>query len=185
MQGQGVIIGVSGFICSGKSTLARMLTKLDSGIDVVSFRKFFSHEMRRIRIPISRETMDNFAEEYRKVHSENAVFEGLWKLASKTNIVVVDGIRTPFAVSWFLNIAGYKYIGIHLYAPLHMRECRLAVRRDDISAEKLRRYDTLLEASGLAKVSSSASRQINNSGTISELRSIATELYRQILDGEV
>ncbi len=175
-----LILGVSGLVCAGKSTFARFLRRIDPGVQDFGFRRFFEALMVAKDINVGRKQLDNFAEEYRRAHGSEEVFQRMFTPRASGGLIVADGIRTPGALKWFSARPGYSYIGLYIDASLASRRERLAMRLEEMKTSELLEYDLRLRQCGLDIVRQSADYEFQNDGSLDDLYVSAQRLMVDI-----
>jgi dephospho-CoA kinase len=175
------IIGISGLICVGKSTFVKILLENNINIEVVSFRNFFSEKMAKDLVPITRKNLELFSANYRQKHGNSDVFKKMLNLTNKTKTILVDGIRTIEAASWFSSLTE-KYLSVYIKAPFSLRSKRLMKRESDINISQLQEFDSKLLHGGLNDLLNSSDFIIDNSGSINEFYKIAIEFNNNFIN---
>ncbi len=140
------IIAFVGLPLSGKSTAAKVAEEM--GIPVVVMGDVIREEVRRRSLELTDENAGKIASELRRKEGMDAIAKRciprIRDAASKSRIVVVDGIRGIAEVECFRREFGDDFILIHIDSPIELRFERVLKRKrkDDVaSIEDLKQRD--------------------------------------------
>ena len=89
-----IVIGLLGTIGSGKGTAAKFLKK-KYGFKIVTMGNMIRMLARKLKIPVSRKSLQDLQEKYRKRYGEDYFINLVWQKinASKHKRWIIDGIR--------------------------------------------------------------------------------------------
>ena len=175
------LVGISGLICSGKSTFARLLATHTGG-EVVSFRSFFANQALSLGLPISRENLDAVSEKFLQDKGLTEAVKGVLALRKQSGILVLDGVRMVETVRCIEKIGCWRYCGVFVEADWKIRASRLGRRHEhgDLAENELRRYDERLMSLGLRTLRTQATWNIVNEGTLDDLAGPAVRVAADI-----
>jgi len=123
-----VVIGITGTIASGKSTVAEILT--EKGFKYYSVRNFLVDELEKKGLQINRENMVQVANELRTNNSSSYIIEKLYNQAKERNEnCVIESLRNPGEVSYLKDKGGFHLIAVD--ADPKVRYDRLKIRSGD------------------------------------------------------
>lgn len=90
-----LIIGITGTLGAGKGTVVEYLVK-EKGFKHFSVRNFLVEELKRMNLPVNRDTMTELGNELRAEHGAGYIIEALYEQAEKEgNNAVIESIRNP------------------------------------------------------------------------------------------
>jgi dephospho-CoA kinase len=117
-----MVIGISGRICAGKTTTARLLEEV--GLAYTRFSLVVDDEIAaRGEVP-DRTTRQRMGMEISRTKGQRWLCEKvLDRVAGQSNIVV-DGLRFPEDHAFFVERFGSKFIHLHIEAPDELRAQR-------------------------------------------------------------
>lgn len=182
-----IIIGITGYIGSGKGTVVDYLTKT-KGLKHFSARAFITKEVEKRGLPVIRENMSNVSDNLRQKHSPSFIIESLYHEAKKSGVdCIIEAIRTPGEVDALRNI-GHFYL-FAVTADLPLRYERIVLRGNETDHIS---FDTFAEQDRREATSTDPNKQnvdacikkadvvFNNNGTIEELHEEIEEAVREL-----
>ncbi len=128
------VIGLTGYTCSGKSWLARLLGS--RGFSVINLGDFTREVARERNIPVRRhESWDLFASLIKENPSWRVprILEAMRKLDS--DHVVIDGIRTPEEAEALKKQIGLRFLLVEVRLKDSLRLARAGSRRREVDHE--------------------------------------------------
>jgi predicted nuclease with RNAse H fold/uncharacterized protein YprB with RNaseH-like and TPR domain/dephospho-CoA kinase len=161
----GLVVGISGRICAGKTTAARLLE--ERGFAYTRFSLVIDDEIRsRGEVP-NRTTRQRVGTEIHMSKGQRWLCERVLDLVSEQPFIVIDGLRFPEDHAFFVERFGSQFVHLHLDAPDAVREKRYTESSPgELSFNDVDRQPVeakINELSGLATAIT------GNFGTISEL----------------
>jgi dCMP deaminase len=107
-----MIIGLTSFIASGKSTFCKYLEK--KGFEVLSCSDLLREECKKRNLKLTRDNLQNIGNELRKEYGADVLAK---RLSEKINLdlnknYVIDSIRTPAEIKEFKKLPKFKLIFI-------------------------------------------------------------------------
>ncbi len=126
-----IIVGLTGEMASGKSTVAQYLQKEHSAT-VYRFSNILRDALTRIHRDNSRENLQVMSTMLRETYGEDVLAKAMAGDAKndKNNIVVVDGVRRLGDIEHLKKIPGFKLI----YMETDIQRCheRISVRNENV-----------------------------------------------------
>lgn len=161
----GLVIGISGRICAGKTTAARLLEQ--RGFAYTRFSLVIDDEIRsRGEVP-NRETRQRVGTEIHVNKGQRWLCERVLDRVPGQPFIVIDGLRFPDDHAFFAEQFGSQFVHLHLNAPDAVRETRYAESsQGELSFSDADRQPVEAEIDGLSGL---ATATIGNFGTIDEL----------------
>ncbi len=90
-----IIIGITGTLGAGKGTVVEFL-KREKGFNHFSVRDFLVEEIKKLGLPVNRDTMTAVANDLRAKHSPSWIVDRLYDKAKESGKnCVIESIRTP------------------------------------------------------------------------------------------
>ena len=167
------IIGLMGEIASGKTEVSRYL--LDSrGAGYHRFSNVLSDILYRLHLEDTRDNLQALGKSLREPFGEDILSEAVKKdiIADDSEIVLVDGIRYPSEARMVKSLGGRI---LYITAPARLRYERSSKRasrgEEGNSFEKFLENDSKATERLISEAAKLADIRIENTGTISELRS--------------
>jgi predicted nuclease with RNAse H fold/dephospho-CoA kinase len=118
----GMVIGISGRICAGKTTTARLLEEL--GFAYTRFSLVIDDEIAARGDVLDRATRQRVGMEINRTKGQRWLCERvLSRVAGQAN-VVVDGLRFPEDHAFFVERFGSKFVHLHIGASQELRALR-------------------------------------------------------------
>jgi dephospho-CoA kinase len=168
----GLVIGISGRICAGKTTAARLLER--RGFAYTRFSLVIDDEIRsRGEVPdrVSRQRVGT------EIHADKGqrwLCERVLDRVPEQPFIVVDGLRFPEDHAYFIERFGSQFIHLHLNAPSAIREKRyIESSQGEPSFSDADQQPVEAEIDRLSALSTAV---IENLGTIDELENTVVRL---------
>ncbi len=181
-----MIIGLTGPIASGKSTLVYMF--LERGFVYLTLSDEVRNEALRRHIPIQRTQLQDLGNDMRKKNGMGYWAELLIGKMNENNDYIIDGIRNRGEIDSFRKIGDFKLIGIT--APLEKRYERILLRAkesDPKTVEEIKRMEERDRGIGEAEFGqhtdecySLADKFIVNDGSVDDLRLKVSQLISEL-----
>ena len=161
----GMVIGISGKICAGKTTAARILER--RGFVYTRFSLVIDDEIRsRGEVP-DRATRQRIGTEIHTNKGQRWLCERVLDRVPERAFIVIDGLRFPEDRAFFLERFGSQFVHLHLDAPDEIREKRYTESSQvEVPFSDADRQPVEAEIDRLSDLATSI---IDNSGTINEL----------------
>ena len=119
-----LVVGISGRICAGKTTVARFLEA--HGFAYTRFSLVIDDEIAaRNEIP-GRETRQRVGAEINQTKGQRWLCERVLDRVKDRDLVVIDGLRFPEDYAFFFEQFGYDFFHLHIEAPVDVRASRYA-----------------------------------------------------------
>nr|WP_246433039.1 ribonuclease H-like domain-containing protein [Rhodopseudomonas rhenobacensis] len=117
-----LVIGISGRICSGKTTAARMLEK--AGFAYTRFSLVIDDEITAAGGSLDRATRQLVGDEIHREKGQRWLCERVLDRIGQERIIVVDGLRFPEDRAFFVERFGSRFIHLHIFASDETRRNR-------------------------------------------------------------
>jgi predicted nuclease with RNAse H fold/dephospho-CoA kinase len=130
----GMVIGISGRNCAGKTTTARILER--QGFAYTRFSLVVDDEIRSRGENLDRATRQRIGMEINRVKGQRWLCEKVLERVADQKHIVVDGLRFPEDHAFFVEQFGSKFIHLHIIASDGLRADRyLAMKHNDVPFE--------------------------------------------------
>lgn len=177
----GLVVGISGRICAGKTTAARLLEQ--RGFAYTRFSLVIDDEILARGEALTRANRQRVGEEVHKGKGQGWLCERVLERVPDLSLVVVDGLRFPEDHAFFVERFGSRFVHLHLTAPASIRESRYEnIARGELPFSEAERQPVEAE---IDRLSGFATTSVENVGTIEDLgRDVvrfASEYYGQEL----
>jgi predicted nuclease with RNAse H fold/dephospho-CoA kinase len=160
-----MVIGVSGRICAGKTTTARILQR--QGFTYTRFSLVIDDEIAALGAVPDRASRQRVGMELHRTKGQRWLCEKVLKRVGGSRLVVVDGLRFPEDRAFFVEQFGSNFAHVHLTAPAQMRAHRYRqVGEDDSPFEVVEQQPVEAKVDDLA---SFASVVLDNEGSVAQL----------------
>ena len=142
-----VVVGVSGPIAAGKTTLAGILER--KGFSYTRFSLVLDDMLMGKNCPLTRSNRQTLGEEINASGRQRWLNEQTIKLAGAAERIVVDGLRFPDDHAFMVERFGARFFHAYIDAPEETRRMRFELRDGDVcfdktsNAEVERRVDEL------------------------------------------
>lgn len=176
-----MIIGVSGYQCSGKSVVSEMLKK--KGYRIYHMHDAVMAEVRRRGLEINAENMGKVAEDIRNNYSKGYIASAIVGRIKIRQKACIDGIRDNHEVGIFRSAFGKKFVLIAVKSRKSTRYRRALERKraDDALTRKAFNEKDMREKSwGLDEAIRIADHKIKNEGGLRELEGEIKRTIRKI-----
>ncbi|OYT43248.1 MAG: hypothetical protein B6U88_01510 [Candidatus Aenigmarchaeota archaeon ex4484_56] len=161
-----MIIGVSGKIGAGKTTLVRYLS--NKGFNILGFSSLLREELKKSGMKETRENYIKLGNNLRKKYGDGYLAEKLAEKIKEGNYVL-DGVRSEGEANILKKKLGKKFILIFIDADRNLRYNRIKQRQRDIDLkmdfDRIEKEDSDI---GLNKCKELADIIIENNQTIKE-----------------
>jgi dephospho-CoA kinase len=117
-----MVIGISGRICAGKTTAARILER--HGFAYARFSMVIDDEIKSRGEVLDRATRQRIGEEINVEKGQRWLCERVLDLVPDKKNIVVDGLRFLEDHAFFVEQFGSQFVHLHLLAPDPVREGR-------------------------------------------------------------
>jgi predicted nuclease with RNAse H fold/uncharacterized protein YprB with RNaseH-like and TPR domain/dephospho-CoA kinase len=125
----GMVIGISGRICAGKTTAARILEQ--HGFGYTRFSLVIDEEISaRGEVP-DRATRQRVGTEIHQSKGQRWLCEKVLERVADRSLIVVDGLRFPEDHAFFVERFGSKFVHIHIKASDELRAVRYRQNEQD------------------------------------------------------
>ncbi|MGJ0533720.1 ribonuclease H-like domain-containing protein [Methylocystis sp.] len=168
---QPIIIGISGPIAAGKTTLARALEK--QGFAYTRFSVVIDDELKARGLPLERVHRQALGNEINRTGKQRWLAEQTLARAGGAPAVVVDGMRFPEDHGFLAERAGGGYVHVYVDASEERRRRRYSARAIDGDFETAAMSDV---ESRVGSMRAMAHRVFQNEGVIEEVGQWAAEL---------
>jgi uncharacterized protein YprB with RNaseH-like and TPR domain/predicted nuclease with RNAse H fold/dephospho-CoA kinase len=161
----GLVVGISGRICAGKTTAARLLER--RGFAYTRFSLVIDDEIRsRGEVP-NRTTRQRVGTEIHTNKGQRWLCERVLDRVPTQPFIVIDGLRFPEDHAFFVERFGSQFVHLHLNAPDALREKRYTESsQGELSFSDADRQPVEAE---IDRLSGLATAIVGNLGTIKEL----------------
>jgi predicted nuclease with RNAse H fold/dephospho-CoA kinase len=175
----GMVVGISGRICAGKTTSARILEQ--RGFAYTRFSLVIDDEViSRGEVP-NRATRQSVGAEINKTHGQRWLCEKVLERVAGEKLVVVDGLRFPEDHAFFVERFGSEFVHLHIQASDGHRASRYAESEHvNSSFEMADRQPVEAKVGELVKL---ASAVLQNDGSIAQLTEIVLNSARMRYNG--
>lgn len=181
-----MIIGITGFIASGKSVLVDML--VERGFVYYGLSNEVREEAKKLEIEIERKALQNLGNAMREKYGMGYWAERLISKIVGGKNYVIDGIRNPGEIEALKKLGGFVLIGVD--APIDARFNRIIARNKDSdpkTIEEIKAIDARDKGVGEAlhgqqaqKCFEMADAYIQNDGTFEELSKKFGDLLEEL-----
>ncbi|MGY3506747.1 ribonuclease H-like domain-containing protein [Bradyrhizobium sp. USDA 4471] len=159
-----LVVGISGRICSGKTTAARMLE--EQGFAYTRFSLVIDHEITAAGETPDRATRQQFGERIHREKGQRWLCERVLQRVGGQNLIVIDGLRFPEDRAYFVETFGARFVHIHISASDEVRRARYA---EDLAVSFEAADNQPVEA-GIGPLANLAQVNLTNEGSLSDLK---------------
>jgi len=161
----GLIVGISGKICAGKTTTARLLEQ--RGFAYTRFSLVIDDEIVARGETPNRATRQRVGMEINRTKGQRWLCERVLERVSDRKLVVIDGLRFPEDRAFFIERFGSTFFHIHITASDDVRATRYREsERDDLSFDIAGRQPVEAKVEELSEL---ANIILQNNTSIAEL----------------
>ena len=176
----GMVVGISGRICAGKTTTARILEQ--HGFSYTRFSLVIDEEIVAGGGVPDRATRQRTGIEINRTKGQRWLCEKVLERVGDQKLVVIDGLRFPEDHAFFVERFGSDFLHIHVTAPEGIRARRYQVSEPDgVSfevADKQSVEAKIGELRGLAAV------VLENASSIAQLAEQVLDRLQQLSQGQ-
>lgn len=184
-----LVIGITGTLGAGKGTVVEYLVK-NKDFKHFSVRDYLTKKIKKLGLPINRDSMVSVANDLRKKHGGSYIAEQLFKIASKSKTnCIIESLRTVGEVEALKDKGNFTLLAINANSKIrYQRIIQRASETDKISFEKFVKNEKREMESAdptrqnLKKCIAMADILINNDGTISDLHKKIEIILNQMKD---
>lgn len=159
-----LVVGISGRICSGKTTAARMLE--ERGFAYTRFSLVIDDEIKEAGAVPDRATRQQFGERIHREKGQRWLCERVLQRVEGQSLIVIDGLRFPEDRAYFVEAFGTRFVHLHISASEDVRRARYA----EDAAVSFEAADGQPVEAGIAPLAKLARIQLKNEGSLSELK---------------
>ncbi|MCK1619146.1 DUF429 domain-containing protein [Bradyrhizobium sp. 159] len=159
-----LVVGISGRICSGKTTAAHMLE--EAGFVYTRFSLVIDDEIRNAGASLDRATRQKFGEQIHREKGQRWLCERVLQRVGKQKLIAIDGLRFPEDRAYFVETFGTRFIHVHISASDEIRRKRYA----EDAAVSFETADNQPVEAGIEPLSKLAQAHMTNEGTLSDLK---------------
>lgn len=170
------VVGISGPIAAGKTTLARKLEEL--GFAYTRFSQIIDDELRRQGEPLDREHRQQLGDEIHRSGRQRWLAEQTLAKVGAARLIVVDGLRFPEDHAFLAERAGGNFVHVHVAALEPLRRARYNSRSLDGEFDVASKSPVEAEITRLRRL---AHRIFSNDARLSDLEDFAHELNAQLV----
>jgi predicted nuclease with RNAse H fold/dephospho-CoA kinase len=160
-----VVVGLSGRICSGKTTAARILER--QGFAYVRFSEVIDDEICARGLKPDRSTRQTIGMEIHESFGQRWLCKKVLERVGSAERVVVDGLRWPDDALFFRERFESAFLHVHLEASVEVRERRYL--QEGLGGPTLREADQEPVESGIEALGRLATTRIRNESTLQAL----------------
>lgn len=171
------IIGISGPIAAGKTTVARALEKL--GFAYTRFSLVIDDELRTRSQPLDRSHRQALGNEINRTGKQRWLGEQTLSRVGEASAIVVDGLRFPEDHAFLAERAGGNYVHIFIDAGENIRRARYGARTTDGNFDEVASSEV---ESQVKSMRSLAHHVFLNEGRIEEIDRQAVKLAAEVRD---
>lgn len=171
------IVGISGPIAAGKTTLARKLEEL--GFAYTRFSQVIDDELRGQGKPLDRQHRQKLGDDIHRSGRQRWLAEQTLAKVGAAEKIVVDGLRFPEDHAFLAERAGSRYLHVHVEAAEPLRRERYNSRGLDGEFDMASRSPV---EEGVAFLRPLAHRMFSNDAELTEVNDFARKLKLQLLE---
>ncbi|MCP2082232.1 UNVERIFIED_ORG: putative nuclease with RNAse H fold/dephospho-CoA kinase [Methylorubrum zatmanii] len=171
-----LVLGVSGRIAAGKTTLARELE--DLGFAYTRFSQVIDDELRAAGRTPDRVSRQEFGMLLHETRGQRWLCERVLERAGDAGLVVVDGLRWIDDATYFHERLGPNFVHVHVDAGFEVRAARFI---SDGTGRTLTEADMQPVEREIEALGRLASTRIVNEGGLDELRQAARDVAGRLL----
>ena len=172
-----IVVGLSGPIAAGKTTVARILER--TGFRYCRFSEVLEAELEASGKPVNRSTLQAAGEEaFRSRFGQRRLQNRLAKQVEGARRIVVDGLRHPEDWAFVRERWGFAALHLHVSAGSEVRRARY-VQRPGGAGSSFRRASAHAVEQNVVVLTRLANCTIANTGSIEELESQVSALVTE------
>jgi uncharacterized protein YprB with RNaseH-like and TPR domain/predicted nuclease with RNAse H fold/dephospho-CoA kinase len=175
-----MVIGISGRICAGKTTAAKILEQ--KGFAYTRFSLVIDEEIVARGENPDRTSRQRIGIEINKIKGQRWLCEKVLERVSGQKLVVIDGLRFPEDHAFFVERFGSKFLHLHVKAPHHIRASRYRKNEEDRTLfEDAEHHPVEIMVDGLGNISNAI---LENESSIPDLADVVLNCARKYFQGE-
>lgn len=171
----GLVVGISGRICAGKTTAARTLEA--RGFAYTRFSMVVDDEIAASGEPADRESRQRVGMELHDTRGQRWLCRKTLDRVSSHQFIVVDGLRFPEDHAFFVEQFGQRFLHLHLVASDDMRADRY--ERHERDAVPFAIADAQPVEARIDELASMATATVSNNASIVALRESVLKAVRE------
>ncbi|MDE5446550.1 DUF429 domain-containing protein [Bradyrhizobium sp. CSA207] len=168
-----LVVGISGRICSGKTTAAHMLEQ--EGFAYTRFSLVIDDEIRNAGGSPDRATRQKVGEQIHREKGQRWLCERVLQRVAGQSHAVIDGLRFPEDRAYFVEAFGTRFVHVHISASDEIRRSRYA----ESAAVSFDEADRQAVEAGIEPLSKLAHIHITNEGSLSDLEQSLTQIVSE------
>lgn len=169
-----LVIGISGRICSGKTTAARMLEQAQYAY--TRFSLVIDDEIRAAGGVLDRETRQRVGEQIHIEKGQRWLCERVLERVADKQKIVIDGLRFPEDRAFFAERFGARFVHLHIVSSDETRRDRY----DEDSGVSFAVADGQPVEAGIGPLSKFAQVTLSNEGTLADLEQTLMRIISEI-----
>jgi predicted nuclease with RNAse H fold/dephospho-CoA kinase len=176
----GMVIGISGRICAGKTTSARILEQ--RGFAYTRFSLVIDDEIiARDEVP-DRAARQAIGTEINRTKGQRWLCEKVLERVADQKLIVVDGLRFPEDHAFFVERFGSRFVHLHITAPDELRVQRYREsERDGVPFETTDRHPVEAKIDELRQL---ANATLHNNSSIAEHETNLLNQVKSLAQGQ-
>jgi predicted nuclease with RNAse H fold/dephospho-CoA kinase len=176
----GMVVGISGRICAGKTTIARMLER--RGFAYTRFSLVIDDEIIARGEAPDRATRQRIGIEINRTKGQRWLCEKVLERVVDQQLIVIDGLRFPEDHAFFAERFGSNFVHLHVKAPDALRALRYGQsEQDDLSFQTVDRQPVEAKIDELSHL---AGVVIENASSIADLEAHALDCINSLPRGQ-
>ena len=175
-----MVIGISGRICAGKTTAARILEQ--RGFAYSRFSLVIDEEISARGEALDRATRQRVGAEISNTKGQRWLCEKVLERVADNKLIVIDGLRFPEDHVFFFERFGSNFFHLHLEASAECREMRYRLsEQDGVPFEVADRQPV---ESQIGKLAELATARLKNETSIAELTNNVIKFVNSVARGQ-
>lgn len=175
-----MVIGISGRICAGKTTTARLLEEL--GFAYTRFSLAIDDEIIARNEPLNRETRQAIGLEINRNRGQRWLCEKVLERVAGSKLIVIDGLRFPEDHAFFFEQFGSEFVHLHVRSPDEVRALRYREHKQDGVPFDV--ADNQPVESKIGELANLATSVLDNEGCLAEHRENVLKCLRSLSQGQ-
>jgi predicted nuclease with RNAse H fold/dephospho-CoA kinase len=176
-----LVVGISGYTGSGKTTIAEILS--DTGFAVISFSDVLASLFPRADSrALERQELQLLGEQVHNNPGQRWLGQQVMKRVLEHNSAVIDGLRFPEDHAFFVERLGPHFLHLQVTASADLRKERF-LRRGGTSEAYMKAVMSTTE-SHIHSLQALAHRAIDNDGQLEQVRSSVSTALNQLTGGD-
>ena len=176
-----LVVGISGYTGSGKTTIAKILS--ENGFAVISFSDVLASLFPRAdgRV-LERQELQLIGEQVHNNPGQRWLDQQVMKRVLEHNFAVIDGLRFPEDHAFFIERLGSHFLHLQVMASADLRKERFLSRGD--TSEAYTKAVTSPTESHIHSLQALAHRTIDNDGQLEQVRNSISTVLNQLTGGD-